>query len=132
MCRFASAVTRSVARGGRRRSGQVDPRWHTHVEIEWRYYLQWEALLLEMATRRSAKQMALEFYRLPFEPYAPVRRQMLRLLKRVNLARKRAGLSSLPYEILPLRRRIFRPFEQVASELRTGRDAAQVLSYSTG
>ena len=122
----------SCHRGGRRRNGQVDPRWHAHVEIGRQRYLEWEALLLEMATRRSADRLALEFYRLPFEPYAPVRRQMLRLLKRVNQARKEAGLSRLPHEILPLRRRIVRPFEPSPSRAKTPDDLSKVFSYSSG
>lgn len=118
--------------GGRRQNGEVDPRWHAHVEIQRQLYLQWEALLVEMATHRSAERLAMEFYRLPFEPYAPVRRQMLRLLGRVNKVRRRAGLSSLPHEVLPLRRRIVRPFEPISARAETAGGAAKVFSYSSG
>ena len=55
--------------------------------------------------------LALEFYRLPFEPYAPVRRQMLQLWKDVNARRKTAGLPLLSVEVLPLRRRVMKTFE---------------------
>jgi len=61
--------------------------------------------------RESTERLALEFYRFPFEPYAPVRRQMLTLLRLVNSVRKRAGHEQLPYTVLPLRRRIVRPFD---------------------
>lgn len=97
--------------GGRTRTGEKDPRWHSHVEIERSRYKELRAHLLELAVHRSAERLALEFYRLPFEPYAPVRRQMLNLLRAVNRARKVAGYSILPPQVLPLRRRVVRPFE---------------------
>jgi len=54
--------------------------------------------------------MAREFYQFPFEPYAPIRRQLLKLLRKVNRVRKRAGYTLLPPEILPMRRRVVKPF----------------------
>ena len=101
----------SYRRGNRTREGGPDSRWHTHVEIDRQRYKELRAWFLEIAVHRSAARLAAEFYNLPFEPYAPVRRQMLRLLRLVNAARKRAGYESLPYAVLPLRRRIVRAFE---------------------
>ena len=54
--------------------------------------------------------MAREFYQFPFEPYAPIRRQLLKLLRKVNRVRKRAGYAILPPEVLPMRRRVVKPF----------------------
>lgn len=116
----------SYRRGGRTRSGTPDAQWHSHVAIDHRRYRELEAWLLEMAVRRTSTQLALEFYRLPYEGYAPVRRQMLRLLKKVNDARRRAGLGVLPHEVLPLRRRVVRPFEpdsRVPGVVEKGSDA---------
>jgi len=59
---------------------------------------------------RSPENLALAFYDFPFEPYAPVRRQLLMLLREVNAVRRRAGFQVLPIEVLPLRRRIVKPF----------------------
>lgn len=59
------------------------------------------------------------FYDLPFEPYAPIRRQMLMLLRAVNAARKRAGFRAVPTEVLPLRRRIVKPFGEDIISLST-------------
>ncbi len=101
----------SYRRGGRRRSGEKDHTWHAHVEIERRHYLNLKARLLDLATHRTAENLALEFYRIPFEPYSPVRRQLLNLRRAVNRARKAAGYNLLPVEVIPLRRRIVRPFE---------------------
>lgn len=96
--------------GGRTRSGEKDPRWHSHVEIERGRYKEIRDYLLELARHRSPQQLALEFYRLPFEPYAPIRRQMLNLLRGVNRVRKAAGWPLLPTQVLPLRRRVVKPF----------------------
>ena len=97
--------------GGRKRNGEPDPRRHAHVEIERQRYLDIRAHLLELAVHRSADNLALAFYQLPFEPYAPVRRQFLKLLRAVNEARRQAGFRPVPSEVLPLRRRVVRPFQ---------------------
>jgi len=109
----------SYRRGGRKPDGSVDRGWHSHVEIDRRHFRELRAYFSEMATRWSAARLGLEFYRLPFEPYAPVRRQLLTLLKVVNQRRKRAGLSQLPHEVLPMRRRVVRPFEESGQASRT-------------
>ncbi len=101
----------SFRKGGRTRTGEKDPRWHSHVAIERERYKEIRAQLLHLAIHRSPQSLALAFYRLPFEPYAPIRRQFLNLLRAVNRARKSAGFELLPTAILPLRRRVVRPFE---------------------
>jgi hypothetical protein len=98
--------------GGRRREGERDPRWHSHVEIERSRYLEMKARLLHLAAHRSLETLAVAFYELPFEPYAPVRRQFLNLLRAVNAARRQSGFRQLPMEVLPLRRRVVRPFAE--------------------
>jgi hypothetical protein len=45
------------------------------------------------------------------EPYAPVRKQLLNLLRVLNTKRQRAGHPKIPATVLRLRRRIVRPFE---------------------
>ncbi|NQV27830.1 MAG: IS4 family transposase [Rhodopirellula sp.] len=52
----------------------------------------------------------LQFYRIPFEPYAPVRRQMLNIHRASNRPRKRASFSSVPIDVVPLGRRVVRPY----------------------
>ena len=101
----------SYRRGGRTRAGTPDPDWHAHVEIYRPEFNRLRAFFQEIALRRSVEALAMEFYRLPFEPYAPVRRQMLQLWKDVNARRKTAVLPLLPIEVLPLRRRVMKPFE---------------------
>jgi hypothetical protein len=101
----------SYRRGGRTRAGEPDPSWHAHVAIKREAYLDLRAKFLELAQDRRADALALAFYELPFERYAPVRRQLLLLLRRVNEVRKRAGLTPVSKDVLSLRRRVVRPFD---------------------
>lgn len=100
----------SYRRGGRTRKGEVDSKWHSHVQIERERYKELKAKLTSLATHRVANKLAFEFYRIPYEPYAPVRRQVLLIWREVNKARKKAGFDLLPKEVLPLRRRVVKPF----------------------
>ena len=100
----------SYRHGGRLRNGKSDPKWHSHVEIARGPYKDLEAYYLDMAMHRNAEWMAREFYQFPFEAYAPIRRQLLKLLRKVNRARKRACYTLLPPDILPMRRRVVKPF----------------------
>ena len=122
----------SYRRGGRTRAGQPEEKWHSHVEIERGRFKELEAWFRELAPHRSATELALEFYRLPFEPYAPIRRQMLRLLRAVNGVRRRAGYEPLPYQVLPLRRRIVKPFASriVVSDSSAGTDGNDGRNHS--
>lgn len=97
--------------GGRIKDGRQDHKWHSHVRIDREQYLNLRAWFAELALRESAERMALVFYQLPIAPYAPVRRQLLRMLQEVNHVRKTVGKKPLPTEILPLRRRVVRPFD---------------------
>lgn len=103
----------SYRRGGRTREKTPDRKWHSHVAINRRKANQLKAHFRELALRLSAERLALKFYWLPYAAYAPVRRQLLGILKEVNRVRKLAGRSRLPYEVLPLRRRPVRPFERL-------------------
>src|ERR1035438_7243811 len=57
----------------------------------------------------SGERLAKLFSSLPFEPYAPVRRQLLVMLNQVNRARRVANLEPLPTSCLRLRRKPRRP-----------------------
>jgi hypothetical protein len=84
---------------------------HVQVRIDPIEYRLLKAYFLDLATRRTSESLELEFQRVPFEPYAPVRRQLLGILRAVNKARKVAGRPPLAKDCLRLRRTIFRPFE---------------------
>jgi hypothetical protein len=81
------------------------------VRIEQSEYNRLKAYFLDIATHRSADQLAAELGRLPFEPYAPVRRQLLALLRAVNRARGTAALEAVASTCFRFRRQICRPFE---------------------
>lgn len=84
-----------------------------HVRIEREQYNVLKAYFLELALRRRAETLGRMIASLPFEPYAPVRRQLLDLVRAVNKARKVAGFEPLPYSCVRLKRRIVRPFARV-------------------
>jgi hypothetical protein len=98
--RKASSTTRPV----------VDNKFHVRVRIGRDRHTDLKALFLELATRRTPDQLAAMLYNLPFEPYAPVRQQLLNLLRLINKKRKAAGLATLPPKCLRYRRRIVKPF----------------------
>lgn len=84
---------------------------HPHVRIEEQTARDIEAYLLEHAVHRPAAWLGELLRGLPFEPYAPVRRQLLQLLRRVNDRRAAARLDPLPTSVLRLRRRIVKVFD---------------------
>jgi hypothetical protein len=84
---------------------------HPHVRIDQEEYKRLKAYFLELALHRSAERLASELARLPFEPYAPIRRQLLAVLRAVNRERKRAGFELVPRSCFRFVRRVSRPFE---------------------
>lgn len=68
---------------------------HAHVRIELGEYRRCKAHFLELALRRSPRELADEFRRFPFQPYAPVRRQVASLVRAVNRIRNTAGLEAI-------------------------------------
>jgi hypothetical protein len=88
----------------------VDRRFHVSVRIAPDEYLRVKAHFVELACHRSVEGLIAEFMRLGFEPYAPVRRQLLNIHRAVNRERQLAGFEPVPVSALRLRRRIVRPF----------------------
>jgi hypothetical protein len=87
---------------------------HPHVRIEQEEYKRLKAYFLELALHRSAERLGSELARLPFEPYAPIRAQLLAVLRAVNRDRKRAGFELVPRSCFRFVRRVCRPFGPVA------------------
>lgn len=118
--------------GGRTRTGESDPRWHAHVQIAPEAYKVEKAYFLELALRKSVEELELEFRRVPFEPYAPVRRQLLNILRAVNVRRSRARLELVPISVLRLRRKIVKPFAVLTppASSQVSQGPAQVLELS--
>jgi hypothetical protein len=84
---------------------------HPTVHLARDTYRNLRAYFLELAVHRSADGIAQEIRKLPYEPYSPVRRQLLYILKAVNKRRQAAGFGPVPSSCLPAKRHIYRPFE---------------------
>jgi hypothetical protein len=107
----------SVARGGYKGKHSTngalvrDDKWRVRVRIDQEWYRGLKAYLIDIAPHRSAGELAAEFYHVPFEPYAPVRQQLLNLLRYVNQSRAAARLEPISFDVLRYRRQIVRPFD---------------------
>lgn len=110
----------SIARGDFLRKSddaeepKVDGRYRVRVQIARKQFAELLAYFEGLATHRKAETLARAIYSLPFEPYAPVRKQLLWLLFVVNRARKQAGYEPLPTTCIRYQRRIVKPFEAAA------------------
>jgi hypothetical protein len=92
---------------------KFDHGWHSRVQIEREKYAELKAHFLDVAVKRSAESLSRELFNLPFEPYAPVRQQLLNLLRLINKTRHAGGLDRLSVEVLRYQRRIVKPFESL-------------------
>lgn len=91
-------------------------KWHAHVRIDEPTYRQLKAYFADRACHRSAENLAKELAAIPFARYAPIRRQLLTILRLINAARKPMGYEQLPYAALNLRRipvKVYASSEQV-------------------
>lgn len=89
----------------------TDGRLHPSVRIHPDEYRKLKAYLLDLALRRSVENLSVAFAAVRFERYAPVRRQLLNILRAVNRLREQAGFEPVPVAALRLRRRVVRAFE---------------------
>jgi hypothetical protein len=87
-----------------------DGKYRVRVQIAAKRYREMKAYFLDIATHRSVMALGSELYNVPFEPYAPVRQQMLNILRLVNRARREAGYELVPPTVLRYLRRIVKPF----------------------
>jgi hypothetical protein len=85
---------------------------HPHVRIEREVFEEMKAYFVGIAPKRPREVLAAEIAALPFERYAPVRKQLWEMLRLVNGARKAAGLPTLPESCVRARRRPCRPFDE--------------------
>lgn len=84
---------------------------HAHVRIEREEFKRLTAYFTNRSLHRKAEVLEGDIRALPYEPYAPVRRQLLQLVRGVNRVRRLAGYTPIPFEVLRFRRRIVRPFD---------------------
>jgi hypothetical protein len=89
---------------------------HPHVRIEQTRYLELKAYFLELALHRQVSALEEAFSRLPYEPYAPIRGQLLGILRAVNQKRKTAQYELVSPSCIRLRRVVVCPFKELAVE----------------
>lgn len=92
-----------------RRSGVALPRggnvkWHAHVRLDAKTYADLKARFDAIAVHRSTDNLTAEFAQVGFARYAPIRRQLLNILRRVNERRQRHAYQTMPHSVLNLRR----------------------------
>jgi hypothetical protein len=87
-----------------------DGKWRVRVVIAREPYRELCANFLSIACHRRADALAEELSALPYEPYAPVRKQLLKLLRLINAKRQAAGYSKIPPTCLRFKRAIVRSF----------------------
>ena len=92
---------------------KADSRLRVRVQIARDRYQELLGYFGDTASHRSAERLSQEMWRLPFEPYAPVRKQMLQILRHVNSKRKAIGFELITPDVIRYRRRIVKPFEPV-------------------
>jgi hypothetical protein len=85
--------------------------WHPSVRVERNQYRVLKREFLDASLKLSVKALVKAFRSLPFEPYAPVRWQLVNLLQLVNDRRKAARLPLVPVRALRFKRRSVRRFE---------------------
>lgn len=94
------------------RWSSVTGRSHASVRIEREEYLALKSYFLALAKHRSVEHLEELFRSLPYEPYAPIRRQFLTVLRAVNRERAAAGFEAVPARCLRFKRRSVRVFER--------------------
>jgi len=89
-----------------------DGRWRVRVLIARDPYRELCAYFLEIACHRQAEALAHELFSLPYVPYAPVRKQLLKLLRLVNAKRQASGFTKIAPSCLRFKRQIVKSFER--------------------
>ncbi|MBX9787500.1 MAG: hypothetical protein K2Y37_01165 [Pirellulales bacterium] len=100
-----------VRKKDRKEPAHPDNKYRVRVQIAAKRYREMKAYFVDIATHRSVDALASELYNVPFEPYAPVRQQMLNILRLVNRVRKEASYELVPPTVLRYLRRIVKPFQ---------------------
>lgn len=94
-----------------------DGKFHSSVRIEAGAFNELLAYFSGIAAHRSAASISAELRGIRFEAYARVRRQLLRLLREVNVRRMAAGFDLVPISALRLRRVPVKVFAESTTEV---------------
>jgi len=93
---------------------------HASVRIAPEEYRWLKRFMVQFGRNASVPEIEREFRMLRFEPYQPVVRQVLNVLRAVNRVRKRAGLEQVPTDCIRTRRQVISPFMRPAHTRRFG------------
>ena len=88
----------------------ADGRYHASVRIEDQEWKKHKVELLKDWRHACPRKLGERFNKLPFEPYAPVRSQVLGIFRAINRRRKVAGLEEVPFSSLRMQRKPVKPF----------------------
>lgn len=88
-----------------------DDKLRVRVQIDRKTLRELKADFLSVCNKRSPDWLAEKFYNLPYEPYAPVRQQLLTLLFHVNQSRKKSAREKINTKVIRLIRKQVLPFE---------------------
>ncbi len=100
-----------LKKGAGEESASPDGRYRVRVTIARDRFSTLYHDLLDRAAHRSLDSLRWELWNQPFEPYAPIRKQMLRLLRGVNQVRASMGYEKVPTDSIRYQRKIVKPFE---------------------
>lgn len=104
---------------------QVDGRYRVRVLIAYKEFRELVASYLSVCCHRSAEHLARELGAIGYEPYAPIRKQLLKLLFLVNQKRKAAGYTKVPASELRMRREPVQVFGRAVSGSFVGRGSVE-------
>ena len=109
---FHDIRRRALHAGGyaiRRTYSAREKRWKVFVRLDRETYINLRAQMLDLAVRgthRDPHALEHEFRQLRWQPYEPVRRQLLAIVKAVNRKRRYAGLQQIRLSCIPTMRTI--------------------------
>lgn len=95
-----------------------DGRLHAHVRVDLETMAELKEKFTYLAAHGSQSRLVNALYELPFEPYAPIKRQYLNLLRMVNRILATRQRKEIPAGVLPLRRRIVLAFADTETKKR--------------
>lgn len=114
----------TMRRGGflKKDSGDESPtpdgRYRVRVTIGRKAFRNLQADLVDKAAHRAVDTLRWELWNQPFEPYAPIRKQYLMVLRQMNRIRSALGYDRVPTDAIRYQRRIVKPFEPGIVEAR--------------
>lgn len=90
---------------------EQDRKHRVRVQIARDAFRELKAELLGNARSRRPEWFAQKFWNVPFEPYAPIRKQLLGLLREVNASRKTVGLATISPDVIRYQQRKVKVFQ---------------------